>query len=160
MLRVIGIDPGSLSCGYGIVEKDTEGLNHIASGILTLPKKEDLPTRLGILYRELKEILREFSPDYAAVEKVFFARNVRAALSLGHARGVVLLCLAEERIRIAEYSANEVKKAITGYGKADKNQVQKMVQNILRLPEQPKADSADALALAICHINTERFRNL
>jgi crossover junction endodeoxyribonuclease RuvC len=160
VLRVIGIDPGSLSCGYGIVEKDTEGLNHIASGILTLPKKEDLPTRLGILYRELKEILREFSPDYAAVEKVFFARNVRAALSLGHARGVVLLCLAEERIRIAEYSANEVKKAITGYGKADKNQVQKMVQNILRLPEQPKADSADALALAICHINTERFRNL
>jgi crossover junction endodeoxyribonuclease RuvC len=160
VLRVIGIDPGTLSCGYGIVEKETDGLRHITSGILNLPKKEDLSKRLGILYRELKKILIEFSPEYAAVEKVFFARNVKAALNLGHARGVVLLCLAEEGIKITEYSANEVKKAVTGYGRADKNQIQKMVQNILRLPEQPKTDSADALALAICHINTERFRSL
>jgi crossover junction endodeoxyribonuclease RuvC len=155
--RVVGIDPGSILCGYGIVEQDSRrNLLHVSSGTITLARNKPLETRLKVLYGELRSILLNYSPDEAVIEKVFFAKGIKAALNLGHARGVVLLAIAEEDINLFEYNPNEVKKAVVGYGKAEKSQVQQMVKTILSLNDDPLPDSADALALAICHLNTIR----
>lgn len=157
-VRVVGIDPGSISCGYGIVEKDSrKRLIHISSGTIELPRNNPLEVRLKLLYLELKSILQRFEPVEAAIEKIFFALGVKAALHLGHARGVVLLAISEIGINLYEYSPNEVKKAVVGYGKAQKIQVQQMIKTILSLKELPSPDAADALALAVCHLNTELY---
>ncbi len=157
-MRVIGIDPGSYHLGYGIVEKTQTGqVELVSSGTITIPRKIPQEQRLKRIYHALKEILQTYRPQEASVEEVFFARNVKTALSLGQVRGVVLLCLAEEAVRINQYSASEVKKAVTGYGRADKFQVQSMVKTILKLKELPGPDEADALALALCHINRKTF---
>ncbi len=157
-LRVIGIDPGTITCGYGILERDArKNIIYIDSGTLRLPRNRPLPERLKTLYNGIYELLKEYKPDEAAIEKVFFSLSINAALGLGHARGVVLLALASERILIKEYSPNEVKKSVTGYGRAEKGQVQQMVKTILNLKHTPSSDSADALALAICHLNTMRL---
>ncbi len=157
--RVIGIDPGSICCGYGIVERDEKkNLRFIDAGIIRLPRNRALSERLRLLYKSLSELLEEFSPSEAAIEKVFFAKSINGALGLGHARGVVLLALAQRGIQIMEYSPNEVKKSVVGYGRAEKSQVQKMVKNILTIKNHNlQSDSADALAVAICHLNTVRF---
>jgi crossover junction endodeoxyribonuclease RuvC len=156
-MRVVGIDPGSLACGYGIVEHAAGGtLRCVDYGTIVLPARDELHDRLRLLHETLLEMLRRNRPDEAAVEKVFFARSVKSALSLGQARGVALLCIAEAGIPYGEYSPNEVKKAVVGYGKAEKRQVQEMVRMILSLGELPPPDSADALALAICHLNQFR----
>ncbi len=156
----MGIDPGSLFCGYGIVEQDgMRNISHVVSGVITLPKREPLYMRLRRLYEDVRSILRLYEPRQAVVEKVFFAKGVKAALHLGHARGVVLLAAAEEGVVLHEYSPSEIKKAVVGYGRAEKAQVQKMVQTILSLDETPPPDGADALALAICHINAMSFRS-
>jgi len=155
MQRVIGIDPGSICCGYGIIDNiDKDRLIYVTSGIVNLPKKEPIQKRLCILYKKLKKILKEYVPDSAAIEKVFLANNVKTALNLGHSRGVILLSLEEEKINISEYTPTEVKKSLIGYGRADKNQIQKMVQQILNIKNHIQTDSADALALAICHIHS------
>jgi len=118
-----------------------------------------MPDRLVQLYQQLKNIIELHSPQSGAVEKLFFARNVRTALTVGQARGVALLALAESEVSIAEYSPNEIKQAVVGYGGADKNQVQKMVQAILELDQIPHPDdAADALAVAICHLHSARMR--
>ncbi len=157
--RVIGIDPGTICCGYGIVEKDNKkNLLFIDAGVIRLPRKNALPERLRVLYERLTELLDEFSPTEAAIEKVFFAKSINGALGLGHARGVVLLALASRGIEIKEYSPNEIKKSVVGYGRAEKSQVQKMVRTILTINNRKlQSDSADALAIAICHLNTTRF---
>ncbi len=151
---IIGIDPGSISCGYGVLEKRGNLIRHISSGTISLPGRKSLPVRLKYLFEELTEVMKAFSPDLAVVERIFYAKGYRAALHLGHARGIALLTAAREEIPIIEYSALEMKKAVVGYGRADKRQVGEMVKAILNTNLDLTSDSADALALALCHLNT------
>jgi len=151
---VLGVDPGSRFCGYGLLRADRRGLAYLASGRVRLDRRDSLAVRLAVLQGALEEILDRHRPDVSAVEKVFFAKSARSALSLGHARGVVLAALARAGIPVDEYSALEVKKAVVGYGRADKRQVQEMVAMLLRIRNPLVEDEADALAVAICHANT------
>jgi crossover junction endodeoxyribonuclease RuvC len=158
-MRVLGIDPGSAATGYGVVEDDGVSLRALAFGAICPPPGLPFARRLLHIYRELHTVLSEMKPDCAAVEAVFFARNVQSALRLGQARGVALLALAECALPVHEYSALEVKQAVTGYGQAPKAQVQEMVRLLLRLADAPEPqDAADALAVAICHQHGARLR--
>ncbi len=157
---VLGIDPGSIFCGYGVIEADGAGCRYVASGRLDLPKSKGLEIRLKELYAGLSEVIKEFNPGAGVVEKIFFAKGLQAALSLGHARGIALVSLANQDVPVYEYSALEVKKAVTGYGKAEKSQVQEMIKRILGLSFSPSTDSADALALALCHTQGAMIRQL
>jgi crossover junction endodeoxyribonuclease RuvC len=159
---VIGIDPGTATTGYGLVRENEDGsLALVDYGVILTPAKMDMPERLLELHRQLTQILLLHRPYSGAVEKLFFQRNVRTALSVGQARGVALLSLAEQGLRIGEYTPLEVKQAVAGYGKADKNQVQHMVRALLSLNEIPTPDdAADALAVAICHIHSARLQSL
>ena len=158
-MRVLGIDPGTAATGYGVVEVREGSLHAVRFGAITSPASLPFAQRLLRIYRGLRALLIEVQPDCAAVEAVFFARNVQSALRLGQARGVALLALAEAGVEIHEYSALEVKKAVTSFGQAQKDQVQRMVQMLLRLPEAPQpADAADALAIAICHQHAARLQ--
>jgi len=158
-MRVLGIDPGSLATGYGLVEERGTALHAEVYGAIVSPAGLPFPRRLLHIYRELRALLVKTRPDCAAVEAVFFARNVKSALRLGQARGVALLALAEEGVEIYEYSALEVKQAVTSYGQAQKEQVQEMVRILLAMPEPPcPMDAADALAVAICHQHGARLR--
>jgi crossover junction endodeoxyribonuclease RuvC len=154
---ILGIDPGSFACGYGIIKKRGNEHLYVASGRITIPASSPLPKRLAELYSGLTDVIREFAPQAGAVEKIFFAKGIKAALSLGHARGIALLALANEGLPVYEYSALEVKKAVTGYGRAEKAQVQAMVKRILSLSFDPSPDGADALALALCHLQQIRL---
>ncbi len=157
-MRVLGIDPGSAATGYGLVEAQEGGLHAVACGVIAPPARLSFPRKLLHIYRELQALLIRLQPDCAAVEAVFFARNVQSALRLGQARGVALLALAEAAIEMHEYSALEVKQAVTSYGQAQKSQVQQMVRLLLGLREVPEpADAADALAVAICHCHAARL---
>jgi crossover junction endodeoxyribonuclease RuvC len=158
-MRVLGIDPGTAATGYGIVDEQEDGLHAVCFGAITSAASLPFAQRLLRIHRELRALLINTRPDCAAVEAVFFARNVQSALRLGQARGVALLALAETGIAIHEYSALEVKQAVTSYGQAQKEQVQEMVRILLRLPDAPRpADAADALAVAICHQHAARLR--
>ena len=150
---VLGIDPGLSRCGYGAVRRDGGApLRAIACGVITTPPTDALPDRLATLSRELRSLLVELQPDAVVVERVFFQTNVRTAMSVGQASGLALAAAAEAGCEVVQYTANEVKQAVTGYGAAPKEQVQRMVQSLLSLSEVPKpADAADALALALCH---------
>jgi crossover junction endodeoxyribonuclease RuvC len=161
-MQVIGIDPGTAITGYGIVHEDDSGnLNAIAYGVIQTPSKKPMPERLVQLYKNIKGILDLHQPDCAAVEKLFFQKNVRTAISVGQGRGVAILALAESGIEVAEYSPLEIKQAVAGYGKADKNQVQQMVKALLNLDDVPKPDdAADALAVAICHLHSARMQSI
>lgn len=157
-MRIVGVDPGSAATGYGVVEEREHDLHAVRYGAITPSARLPFAQRLLQIYRDLRTLLEECRPDCAAVEAVFFARNVQTALRLGQARGVVLMTLAEAGIAVHEYSALEVKQAVTGYGQAQKSQVQVMVATLLHLPESPQpADAADALALAICHRQAARL---
>ncbi|GAB4405795.1 MAG: crossover junction endodeoxyribonuclease RuvC [Thermodesulfovibrionales bacterium] len=155
-MRVIGIDPGSRICGYGIIEW-RDGGKYIASGRIEASRRAPLHIRLREIHDALVEIIRQYRPADAAIEKVFFAKGARAALNLGHARGISLLAASSEGLSVYEYTASEVKKAIVGYGRAEKRQVQEMVMVMLDLNMALSPDSADALALSICHLNTIRL---
>ena len=161
-MLVIGIDPGTATTGYGLVRENEDGsLLLVDYGAVLTPPKTPMPERLLKLYRELNEILLLHRPDSAAVEKLFFQRNVRTAISVGQGRGVALLALAEAGLPVAEYTPLEVKQAIAGYGGADKNQVQQMVRALLDMDEIPKPDdAADALAVAICHLHSARLKGI
>jgi crossover junction endodeoxyribonuclease RuvC len=161
-MLVIGIDPGTAITGYGIVREDESGtLVTVDFGVIQTSAKQPMPQRLVRLHKELKNILQLHCPDYAAVEKLFFQKNVRTAISVGQARGVSILALADAGIKISEYSPLEVKQAVVGYGNAEKRQVQQMVSALLDLNEIPKPDdAADALAVAICHIHSSRMQSL
>jgi len=160
-MKILGIDPGSVNCGYGLIRKitpalrysGTPSLQYLSSGRIAMQASKPLHERLKELYVSLVDVISEYNPDEIAIEKIFFAKGIKAALSLGHTRGVALLSAAASGIPIHEYSALEVKKAVVGYGRADKNQVQKMVKQILGVNRVLSADSADALAIAICHAN-------
>ncbi len=159
MALVLGIDPGTATTGYGLVRlHEDERLEAIAFGVIRTPARTPASQRLLQLYRELKEILLLHRPQSCAVEKLFFQRNISTAIAVGQARGVVLLAAAEVGLDVAEYTPNEVKQAVAGYGSAPKRQVQEMVRALLGLPEIPRPDdAADALAVAITHLHTRRF---
>jgi crossover junction endodeoxyribonuclease RuvC len=159
MTLALGIDPGTATTGYGLVRLTAEGeLEAVSFGVILTPPNTPAPERLLMLYGDLKELLSLHQPDCVAVEKLFFQRNVSTALAVGQARGVVLLAIAEAGREVAEYTPNEIKQAVVGYGSADKRQVQEMVRTLLRLPEIPKPDdAADALAVAITHLHTRRY---
>jgi len=159
-MRVLGIDPGATATGYGLVELEGDTLSALRFGAITTSSKLSFPERLLRIYQELRALLTAEQPDCAAVEAVFFARNVQSALRLGQARGVALLALAEAGLPVHEYSALEVKQSVTSYGQAGKEQVQEMVRLLLGLPEAPApADAADALAVAICHLHASRLQS-
>jgi crossover junction endodeoxyribonuclease RuvC len=161
-MLVLGIDPGTATTGYGLVRQLEDGsLQAVAHGAILTPAKTPMPERLASLYTQLKEIILLHRPDGAAVEKLFFSKNVKTALSVGQGRGVVLLALAQADLRIGEYTPNEIKQAVTGYGSAGKAQMQEMVKLLLDLDERPKPDdAADALAVAICHLHSSRYQAL
>jgi crossover junction endodeoxyribonuclease RuvC len=149
---VLGVDPGTAILGYGVVAVDGDELSALEYGVLTTPSHLPLTSRLLALFDGLTTVIDRTRPSEAAVEQLFFARNVQSALAVGQARGVVLLAAARGAIPVSEYTPLQVKQAVAGYGRATKEQVQQMVQVILRLQEIPQPDdAADALAIAICH---------
>ena len=158
-MLVLGIDPGTATTGYGLVQAFPDGhYQAVDYGVLTTPAKTPLAERLLMLHDGLRALLHQYSPDGAAVEKLFFQRNVTTAMSVGQARGVILLTLAQHGLTVAEYTPNEIKEAVTGYGSADKTQMQRMVQMLLSLETVPKPDdAADALAVALCHAQHMRW---
>jgi crossover junction endodeoxyribonuclease RuvC len=152
---VLGIDPGLSRCGYGCVEQLGAARRAVAAGVITTPVDEGVPVRLAMLRRDLRELIEELAPQVVVVERVFFQTNARTAMSVGQASGVALLTAIELGCDVAEYTSNEVKLSVTGYGAATKDQVQRMVARLLSLGEVPRPpDAADALALALCHLST------
>jgi len=153
-LKVLGIDPGTVITGYGIVEEKEQNLLYICSGAIKTSSKENFPQRLKKIYDGISEVIKKYSPDVAAIEELFFAQDVKAALKLGHASGVIVLASANLGVPVVRYSSTQIKKSVIGYGKGEKYQVQQMVQNILGLSVLPEPeDAADALAAAISHIH-------
>jgi crossover junction endodeoxyribonuclease RuvC len=154
-VRVFGIDPGSERTGYGCVETDGRRHRLVTCGAIIASADDSFPHRLARIHRELSKILAACQPDCVAVENLFHAANVRSALKLGHARGVAMLAAIQAGCTLAEYTPAEVKRAVVGYGRAEKQQVQHMVKLLLGLAKAPSPhDAADALAVAICHVHT------
>jgi crossover junction endodeoxyribonuclease RuvC len=161
MTLALGIDPGIATTGYGLIRMLEDGsLQAVTFGVLVTPPNMPVHERLLLLYGDLKQLLAEHHPDTCAIEKLFFQRNVSTAIAVGEARGVVMLAMAEVHVPVAEYTPNEVKQAVAGYGSAGKRQVQEMVRTLLMLPEIPRPDdAADALAIAITHLNTSHYED-
>ncbi len=155
-MRVIGIDPGTLATGWGVVERHGTRLVHVAHGVLSL--SGELCDRLVELDKRLDRIVAEHAPDAGAIESIFFSRNAQSAAKLGHARGVIMVSLRRAGLELAEYAPALVKRSIAGGGRADKNQMQRVVAALLRLPAPPVEDAADALAVAITHLHSARVQ--
>jgi crossover junction endodeoxyribonuclease RuvC len=156
-VRVFGIDPGSERTGYGCVETDGSRHRIVLCGAISSPALASFPDRLQRIHRQLTLFLEECHPDSVAIENLFFSVNVRSALKLGHARGVAMLAAVEAGVPVFEYTPAEIKRAVVGYGRADKPQVQQMVKLLLGLDAVPSPhDAADALAIAICHVHSQR----
>ena len=156
---VLGIDPGLSRCGYGMVRRHGSDLHATAGGVVTTDPSIDLPERLRQLHAELTALVSDAKPDAVVVERVFFQTNARTAMATGQAAGIALLVAASVGCEVVQYTANEVKMAVVGYGGATKDQVQRMVAAVLGLPEPPRpADVADALALAVCHLSSTGLR--
>jgi len=152
---ILGIDPGIADTGYGVIRVDGVCLTCLAYGTIKTRAGESLVARLKVLYSELNKIIKKYQPEIAAIEQLFFNKNVRTALIVGQARGVALLALSQHNLNIIDVTPSQVKQAVTAYGKASKTQVQKMVKLILQLSEIPQPDdAADALAIAIAAINS------
>jgi crossover junction endodeoxyribonuclease RuvC len=157
-MKILGIDPGTGILGFGVIEKKSSKLSMLDAGVIRTPSDQSDSKRLKTIYDELTEIIKQNNPDVMSVEKLFFAQNVTTAMSVSQARGAVLLCGEEYNLKIFEYTPLQIKQSITGYGRADKNQIQEMVKTILRLDSIPKPDDcADALACAITHAFTSRY---
>ncbi len=158
-LRILGIDPGSRKTGYGLIEHSGNRTRYLASGCIKLNLKESLAERLNQLSTELDKLIEEFQPDCGAVEKIFFAKNAQSALTLGHARGVILLKFSERQLVVHEYQTLKVKQTVVGVGRADKNQVQHMVKILLKINDSLQEDQADALAVALTHAHLWRTQD-
>lgn len=157
---VLGVDPGSRVTGYGVVRTDGQRHECLTYGCIRRPPGQDLPHCLRHIYNALNSLLVEYQPQAVAVESLFHAVNVKSALILGHARGVILLCAAMHDIPLHEYSPLEIKKAVVGYGRAEKSQLQQMAKLLLNLKEIPEPhDAADALAVAVCHVHHQGFKD-
>lgn len=161
-MRVLGVDPGLAITGYGLLAENPAGeIAVITYGAITTSASQPVATRLVRLYDALVELIDHHHPDVMAVEHLFFGRNVTTAFIVGQARGVALLCAAQRGLEVVEYKPAEVKQAVAGYGRADKQQVQQMVRTLLHLPATPRPDDvADALAIALCHVHSARFATL
>ncbi len=158
-MRVIGVDPGSIKSGYGIIDKQDTQLTVVEYGVIRTNAGTLLAQRLLQISTRLRELIEQYAPQELAIEDVFVAKNAKASLKLGHARGAILLTAAQAGLSIAEYSPLEVKQSVVGYGRADKFQVQQMVKVLLHLKEIPKPDdAADALAIAICHHHSVKMK--
>ncbi len=152
---ILGIDPGTAITGYGVISEAEGGPQALDYGVIRTPANQELALRLVTIYAELNALLDAHHPDAVAVEEVFFSKNARTALSVGHARGVVLLAVAQRGIPLFHYKPTQVKQAVTGYGGADKRQIQEMMRMLLGLDDIPRPDdAADALAIALCHLNS------
>ncbi len=153
-MKVFGIDPGSARTGYGCVQSDGTRHRLIVSGAITISPSRPFPEKLKVIHAELAALLAQYRPDCVAIENLFHAVNARSALKLGHARGVAMLAAVEAGVPIVEYTPAEVKQAVVGYGRAEKGQVQSMIQLLLGLTDPPAPfDAADALAIAVCHLH-------
>ena len=153
-MKIFGIDPGSERTGYGCIESNGSRHRLVICGFLSGPARATFSDKLNVIHAGLQELLRRHRTDCVAVEDIFHARNVRSALKLGHARGVILLAASQAQVPIWEYAPAEIKRAVVGYGRAEKSQVQQMVKVLLALDEAPTPhDVADALAVAICHVH-------
>jgi len=160
-MRVLGVDPGTLTSGYGIVAEEDHKLFHVVSGGISPSVKQPFPKRLKKIYEELIKIVEQYKPHVIVVEDLFVSKNIKSALKLGHARGIALLAAVNSGLPVYEYSPMEVKQAVVGSGKAEKKQVQLMVKTLLDLQKVPHpSDAADALAAAICHIHSSRMREM
>ena len=160
-MRIFGIDPGSERTGYGCVETDGRRHHLISCGAITALSAEPFPQRLARIHRELAALLAAHTPDCVAVETVFHAANVRSALKLGHARGVAILAAVEAGCPVVEYTPAEIKRAVVGYGRAEKHQVQRMIMLLLGLQKAPTTfDASDAVAVAICHLHSRPAADL
>ena len=154
-MRVLGIDCGSQSTGFGIVDSDGQDHRVVVFGAVRLPAKDPFSRRLLEIHKRIAQLIVEYGPDFVAVEDQFYLSNFKSVLKLGQVKGAVILAAAQAGVPISEYSPLAIKNAVTGYGRAEKHQVQVMVRNILNMSEEPKPhDAGDALALAICHIQT------
>lgn len=161
MKRILGIDPGSRLCGYGVVDiSPCSKPTYVECGVLQLPEKDPLPKRLAQLAMDLREIILEFQPQEMALESIFYGKNAQSALRLGYARGVVMLLSAEANLSLYEYSPSVIKQNIAGNGQASKAQIQKMVAWQCGLRTNPQADAADALAIALCHALQQKSKAL
>ncbi len=157
----MGLDPGTATTGFGVVEGELDALRLVEYGAILTPATLPMPERLGLIHSKLAELLAHHAVDAISVEKLFFNRNVTTALSVGQARGVALLAAYQAHVPVFEYTPLEVKQALIGYGRATKDQIQQMVRMILRLDHNPHPDdAADALANAICHVQSSRMREV
>lgn len=159
-MRVIGVDPGSRACGYGVVESSGNELRYISSGTIIPPLNESLPNRLDHIYRGIVKIIEEYSPTIMSIEEIFFAKNAKSAIKLGQARGVAILAAANKDISVSEYAPTKIKLALTGNGRANKNEIQKILSFLLGVKQFDNTDESDAVATAICHINLSRFESV
>lgn len=159
---IVGFDPGLATLGYGVIKKEAKRKPEMVDyGIISTPKDENLAVRLCILEKGVKQVIDKFSPAEIAIEELFFAKNVKTGIAVAHARGVILLTANKECGKIFEYTPLQIKQALTGYGRADKNQIQQMVKSFLGLKAVPKPDdAADALAVALCHAQTNNLSGL
>jgi len=159
---IMGIDPGLAIMGYGVIESSNNKMKVLDWGVVTTPSDMDTPQRLLHIFNSVDKLIQQYSPEALAYEELFFNKNVKTALIIGHARGAAVVAGARQAIDLFEYTPLQVKQAVVGYGRADKNQVQSMVKLLLNLKEIPKPDdAADALAVAICHIHSSHYgRNM
>ena len=160
-MRILGLDPGTATTGYGVVDRIGSSPSLVDFGAITTSPRHDAPERLLQIYNRLNEIIDRYTPDVVVMERLFFAKNQTTAISVGKACGVMQFAAAQRGLAVVEYTPMEVKQAVVGYGGAEKRQIQYMVQRILDLKEPPKPDdAADALALAVCHAHSEKVRGL
>jgi len=152
---VLGIDPGSRKTGYGLINQVSGRLEYISSGVIKIPAEYGLPERLKVIFDSVTEIIEKYQPQEFAIEQVFMAKNASSALKLGQARGAAIVAAVNHNLPVYEYEARKIKQSVVGTGAADKSQVQHMVKTLLQLPKSPQEDAADALAVALCHNNTQ-----
>ena len=156
-MRVLGVDPGSVVTGYGVVDSDTRGMLRVSSGVIVMRSGDALSGRLGTIYSRLIEVIDAYHPDAFCIETAFYGKNVQSTLKLGHVRGVAMLAAVHRDLEVAEYSPREIKRAVTGSGAASKHQIAYMVRNMLGIEQEfTRSDEADGLAIAICHCGQAR----
>lgn len=159
-IRILGIDPGSLKTGFGVIDALGVKTQYVSSGVIRLPGKEPLPARLKVIFDSMLEVIDEYQPDEIAVEQVFMSKSAGSALKLGQARGAAIVAGTFRDVAIFEYEAKKIKQSVVGSGAADKHQMQHMVKTLLKLSAPPQEDAADALGAALCHINTRSHMKL
>lgn len=157
-MRVLGVDPGSRITGYGLVEEKSREIFLIQAGLIRLPQTMPFHKRIYRIFEAINDILKRYEPLELAIEDLFFAKNARSSLKLGHARGAAMIAAGQQDIPVFEYTPLEIKKSVVGYGRADKEQVRSMVRMMLKIKKPLPLDASDALAAAICHINSSRLR--